>query len=454
MAEQRRAILRLAGPDIQQDSIEVIEGKTFKIGRLAANDLALQHQKVSRFHVEIKLTGDGLTVVDKGSSNGTTVNGKQLDPEVEVFLDSGDAIQIGPYTLTLDEIVAPSTTLDKTVAVKAPKKGELPVPPEPEEPVEVEDEVKATSGKATEKMGPDDLKEEPAPVEEAPPEPEPEPEPVEEPPAPEPPVEEPAPVEPPEVKEPEPEPEPEPVEEPPEVDAAGKRADVVYEDDKIVALADPEPLESSRQVAFVADSLTPPEIIHPDYRPPRDLKPPIVPPLLPMIANGHRLPPPIEGIPQDKSSWLQYLPPIFSEDMFAGRYLLIFESIGAPLEWLLDAFDYMLDAKFAPPEWLQWFGTWVDILVPENISEERQRMIVHELGPLFKARGTPKSLQRHLELVFGVEPTIKEPKNKPSTFEVELQLGKDEDNEMNRRVARRIIEAHRPAHTDYKLTIK
>jgi phage tail-like protein len=111
-------------------------------------------------------------------------------------------------------------------------------------------------------------------------------------------------------------------------------------------------------------------------------------------------------------------------------------------------------SDYAPPEWLQWFGRWADILVPAEIEEAQQRAIIAELGPLFLTRGTPNSLSRHLELVFGKKPDISEPKNKPSTFEVVLNLGKAENTTQNQKIASRIIEAHRPAHTAYTLTIK
>jgi phage tail-like protein len=160
------------------------------------------------------------------------------------------------------------------------------------------------------------------------------------------------------------------------------------------------------------------------------------------------------GIPHDASRLLQYLPAVYGDDPFIGRFLLIFESLFAPLEWIVDNFDFYLDPKVAPPEWLQWFGHWADILVPGAIPVERQRAIALELGPLFLSRGTRKSLSRHLELAFGVKPIIEEPDDPPATFTVTLALGKDGDTDTNRDIARRIIEAQRPVHANYELTIR
>jgi phage tail-like protein len=392
------AILRLAGPDIQQESIEVIEGTTFKIGRLEANDLALKHQKVSRFHAELELTKDGLAVKDLGSSNGTIVGKDQLEPEVTRFLEVGESVEIGPFTLTVDKI----NSAEKAEVEELPPTRAVSIE-------EVEKAVKEEAEKVgkTEKVEAEDLQ---SPEEE---------------------VEE-------QVEE---EPEPE------------KKKPAPPKKKKTTS-------QSKKDAAASVEVVEPPEIVHPDYRPPRDVEkyippePPTIPPRVPLYVSGNGLPEPLQGIPTEKSSWLEYLPPIYSEDYFTGRFLLIFESIEAPLEWLLDGFDYYLDAKFAPPDWLQWFGSWVDILVPATIPVERQRLIVMEMAQLFRTRGTVKSLTRHLELVFDTEPKIKEPEKNPFTFEVELKLGKEGNTEANQRLARRIIEAHRPAFTDYTLKIK
>ncbi|NDJ87006.1 MAG: hypothetical protein GYB66_14090, partial [Chloroflexi bacterium] len=170
-------------------------------------------------------------------------------------------------------------------------------------------------------------------------------------------------------------------------------------------------------------------------------------------SNGGPPPEHLIGIPQDVSSWVQYLPAVFSEDEFLKRFLLIFEAIHAPHEWIVDNFDCYLDPDLTPPEWLRWFGSWCDILIPGTIPLERQRAVGRELGPLFLARGTRRSLTRHLELVFGVEPNIEEPPDRDATFVVRLPLGKDNDTLANRDVADQIINAQRPVHTNYELHI-
>ena len=66
------------------------------------------------------------------------------------------------------------------------------------------------------------------------------------------------------------------------------------------------------------------------------------------VAVGHPI-----GVPRDRSSWLQYLPAIYSDDEFMGRFLLIFESLLAPIVWRIDSIDLYFSPETAPQEWLQ-----------------------------------------------------------------------------------------------------
>ncbi|MDQ3981872.1 MAG: DUF3662 and FHA domain-containing protein [Actinomycetota bacterium] len=62
------------------------------IGRMSTNDVVLSDPNVSRRHAELRRAGDRWLLVDLGSTNGTTVNGK-LAREHE--LDHGDRLMFG-----------------------------------------------------------------------------------------------------------------------------------------------------------------------------------------------------------------------------------------------------------------------------------------------------------------------------------------------------------------------
>jgi predicted nucleic acid-binding Zn-ribbon protein len=66
-------------------------------GRHPDSEIFLDDVTVSRRHAEFRRTGDGYTVADVGSLNGTYVNRDRID---EVALQGGDEVQIGKYRLT------------------------------------------------------------------------------------------------------------------------------------------------------------------------------------------------------------------------------------------------------------------------------------------------------------------------------------------------------------------
>lgn len=152
----------------------------------------------------------------------------------------------------------------------------------------------------------------------------------------------------------------------------------------------------------------------------------------------------------DQSTWLQYLPSIYADDEFMGRYLLIFESIYNPIIWMIDNFDLYLSPDIAPPAWLQWMASWFDMLLLPELPIDRQREIMRQIGWLFMRRGTPSGLQRLLELYFGVQPEIIE--NEVCHFVVRLPLSQTQTS-LGAEVANRLIDSQKPAFASYTLEI-
>lgn len=169
-------------------------------------------------------------------------------------------------------------------------------------------------------------------------------------------------------------------------------------------------------------------------------------------TNGVLIDPFPPGIPRDKSNWMKYLPAIYDEDEFTGRYLLIFESLMAPIIWYIDHFDFFLDPNLAPTEWLQWIAGWFDLLLVPQLPIERQRMIVNQVGWLFLRRGTKAGLERLLELYFGVTPLITESRSEPGHFHVRLALS-DSQVDLGQDVVDRLIQSQKPAFASYSLEI-
>jgi len=168
--------------------------------------------------------------------------------------------------------------------------------------------------------------------------------------------------------------------------------------------------------------------------------------------NGHS-PDYIPGIPRDKSSWLQYMPAIYGDDEFMGRYLLIFESILTPIVWMIDNFDFYLSPDMAGSEWMEWMSSWFDLLLIPELPLERQRALMKQAGWLFMRRGTRAGLERLLELYFGVAAEIIEPQDTTCHFVVRLSLS-ESDVALGEDVVNRLVMSQKPAFASYQLEIK
>lgn len=71
----------------------VVETSPFTVGRAPENDLRIRHPGVSGFHAEIHEADDIWRVTDRGSTNGTFVNGVRI--ESTVVLRVGDILHFG-----------------------------------------------------------------------------------------------------------------------------------------------------------------------------------------------------------------------------------------------------------------------------------------------------------------------------------------------------------------------
>src|SRR5207248_4626887 len=65
------------------------------IGRAQDNSVVVKDPKASSHHAEIRPEGQGYSIVDLGSTNGTFVNDQQLYRDAPRRLQAGDSIRIG-----------------------------------------------------------------------------------------------------------------------------------------------------------------------------------------------------------------------------------------------------------------------------------------------------------------------------------------------------------------------
>jgi pSer/pThr/pTyr-binding forkhead associated (FHA) protein len=92
-----------------------------RIGRLAANDLALVWDAdVSRRHAHITRTPNGWVLVDDGSRNGCYVNGERVADQSA--LNDGDVLRFG------DTVVLFRAPADTAAPLHSEESGNLPRP--------------------------------------------------------------------------------------------------------------------------------------------------------------------------------------------------------------------------------------------------------------------------------------------------------------------------------------
>jgi TonB family protein len=107
---------------------EVLNQEVIKVGKLASSHLRIDDETVSRMHAVIEIAGpDGVSLIDLGSTRGTTVNGERI---TKTRLQSGDEIMFGDARVVVTFLAAPAeTTPVPAAAYPPPRAGRPQAPP-------------------------------------------------------------------------------------------------------------------------------------------------------------------------------------------------------------------------------------------------------------------------------------------------------------------------------------
>src|SRR5918911_2909463 len=88
--------------DLSEDAKTLVtEG--LRLGRLAENDVVLNHPTVSRLHAGINQISGRFYIVNLSGSNATTLNGRVIPFDETDAVASGDQIRIGPFVLYIEQ---------------------------------------------------------------------------------------------------------------------------------------------------------------------------------------------------------------------------------------------------------------------------------------------------------------------------------------------------------------
>lgn len=173
-------------------------------------------------------------------------------------------------------------------------------------------------------------------------------------------------------------------------------------------------------------------------------------PIVPPFPRRPTLPPPP---PSGRSSkYLEYLPAVFAENDFLGRYLLIFESIWEVLEQRQDHIAMYFDPRTCPEALLPWIASWFDLKTGAHWPETRKRQLVEQVADLYAYRGTAYGLTRILEIWTGATAEVTEDETQPFVFRVRLKL--PPGVEVDRELVEDVLNEHKPAASGYVLELE
>ena len=149
--------------------------------------------------------------------------------------------------------------------------------------------------------------------------------------------------------------------------------------------------------------------------------------------------------------YLKYLPDIFQDADFLGRFLLIFETIWEPLEQRQDHIEDYFDPYTCPASFLDWMANWLGIRVNPYWAEARKRALLSRAMELYRLRGTLYGLREMIEVCTGVVPTVTLSETQVHVFQVRVALPMD--GSVTREQIEDLIRMHKPAHTGYILEV-
>jgi len=111
-------------------------------------------------------------------------------------------------------------------------------------------------------------------------------------------------------------------------------------------------------------------------------------------------------------SYLALLPPVFQRDpdaaQFLQHFLALFEHVFTGVEDRYQEFSRELNLDAAPREVLAWLAALVDLAFDPSWPIERRRALLAEAIRLYAIRGTPRGIERYVEIYTGMRPLVME----------------------------------------------
>ena len=108
--------------ELQPGTTYELDKPVITLGRAPENDIVLtdEDKVISRYHATVRYSDGSYSVIDNGSSNGTSVNGQPLDKQMSRTLQDGDHVTLGDYELVY---YAPNSVSDDATMIGSPVPG-------------------------------------------------------------------------------------------------------------------------------------------------------------------------------------------------------------------------------------------------------------------------------------------------------------------------------------------
>lgn len=159
---------------------------------------------------------------------------------------------------------------------------------------------------------------------------------------------------------------------------------------------------------------------------------------------------------QSAQRLLTWLPAIYHNDAFLGRYLWAFEQVLLGLEQNIEGLARLFDPEQTPEDFLPWLSSWVAFTLRADLDVSRQRTFLANIVSLYRRRGTKENLVKLLTIfTHGGVPTITEEPTLPHYFRITMRLPLDAPEVQLRQsaIAHALIDLEKPAHTYYDLDL-
>ncbi|GAB6095360.1 hypothetical protein JCM14469_16120 [Desulfatiferula olefinivorans] len=110
----------------------------------------------------------------------------------------------------------------------------------------------------------------------------------------------------------------------------------------------------------------------------------------------------------ETSRYLDYLPALFREHPFLGKFLLPFERRLDELNGIIDDIARYVDPATTDSDFLPWLSSFVALTLDPEWQENKRRTLIARAVDLYRRRGTVGGLRQYLNIYTGMEPEIRE----------------------------------------------